>query len=236
MTKPALHSQLGDSRGRIPWPGYKITHHFAKPRVLHWKPPEHLCTSLVNKYTAACYVQFSSKKPKTLTFSNLRQPVSCSSYFTAGPGTWGKTPNILLHFCLCKQGTEGTTPASSSKGIGTDKAADFQSQKAALPKFPSWSLPTSKHRFWSLQKPRSPAPRCFVSCEGSPSPPRRSRGAPVSRSITPSCLHEYEALHLKTPKRPKPKTQHPRTFSCHTTLFSSQTMRPRRAGGGWWLK
>lgn len=45
---------------------------------------------------------------------------------------------------LRKEGTEGTTPASGSKGIRTDYTADFPSQKAALPKFPSWSLPTSK--------------------------------------------------------------------------------------------
>lgn len=66
--------------------------------------------------------------------------------------------------------------------------------------------------------------------------PTSSQRTPVSRSTTPSCLHEYEALHSKTPKRPKPQTQHPSMFSCRTTLFSSQTMRLRRAGGGWWLK
>lgn len=87
MTKPVLHSQLGDSRGRILWPRCKITHHLARPRVLYRQPPAHLCTSYMNNYTAACYVQFSSKKPKTLAFLSLMQPVSCWSYFTAGPGT-----------------------------------------------------------------------------------------------------------------------------------------------------
>lgn len=72
MTKPVLHSHLGDSRGRILWPRCKITHHLARPRVLYWQPPAHLCTSYVNNYTAACsFLQRNPKHSLSLVWCSL---------------------------------------------------------------------------------------------------------------------------------------------------------------------
>lgn len=135
--RSVFRSQLGTQEDDFP--DHDVKSHAIYPNQ-EFCTHSHLCISDGNKYTTTCHMQFSSR-----TFSFIRASLfPCSCRLTACPGTSGKAPNALLHVCLCKEGTEGTIPASSFTGTRTDKTADFLSQKVMLPKFPSWSLPTSK--------------------------------------------------------------------------------------------
>lgn len=144
-----------------------------------------------NDYTATCDTQVS---PNTfaLLFSPPLLPYSLSWHL-------GEGPKPISPF-LCKEGTEGTTPTSRFKGIRMDKAADFQSQKATLPKFPSRSLPTSE----STSDPRRnhlPSPHVatlqLVKYHYSSQQVSKLYQEGQQRSISPPCLHEYEARRLK---------------------------------------
>lgn len=126
-------------------PGLEVKSHTMEPNpgiCIH----RHLYTSLRNKCKCTHMLclknrqrnlkQKKKQPPNPKTLLNLRQPASCCTFCLTLCGAWRKTPTTSLHFCICKQGTEGTMPASSAKGTRMDKTTDSPSQKA-LPKFPS---------------------------------------------------------------------------------------------------